>query len=58
MPQDKWERSGLARLIIRANKLLYRPLLATLITRLDNNPTKADWELWIRDLDARLTAAT
>jgi len=31
---------------------------ALLITRLDSNPTKADWTLWSRDLDARLTAAT
>src|SRR5215469_2572855 len=26
---------------------------AALITRLDTKPTKADWELWQRDLDAR-----
>jgi|SRR5215467_9010710 len=31
---------------------------AALIARLDSNPTKADWELWSRDLDARLTSAT
>ena len=27
---------------------------AALITRLDSKPTKADWDLWSRDLDARL----
>src|SRR5215469_10496746 len=28
---------------------------AALITRLDSNPTKADWELWSWDLDIRLS---
>ena len=40
------------RLIIRANKLLYRPLLAALIARLDSHPTKADWAACERELDA------
>jgi len=31
---------------------------AALIARLDSNPTKADWELWSRDLDARLSSTT
>jgi hypothetical protein len=34
--------------------LLSKAERATLITRLDTKPTKADWELWSRDLDARL----
>ena len=29
--------------------------LAALIVRLDSKPTKADWDLWSRDLDARLS---
>ena len=28
---------------------------AALIVRLDTNPTKTDWALWSRDLEARLT---
>jgi hypothetical protein len=31
---------------------------AALIARPDTNPTKADWALYDRDLDARLTATT
>ena len=31
---------------------------AALVVRLDSNPTKADWALWSRDLDARLTTTT
>jgi hypothetical protein len=30
------------------------PLYRAPIARLDTNPTKADWELWNRDLEARL----